>query len=156
MSSKGIEILRKYEEDYWETVTRARQSLPEGALPDFLASVKEVVIYDCPDGYLILRYREQTEKEFIVTHKSLVGWQPLLHQQKLYDQYGRESTRRFTLGLKEPDKLMGHFITISPEALKVGNLELCPKYLSATVIFGEPGDALSDGTKAAEADISQV
>ena len=65
MSSKGIEILRKYEEDYWKTVARARQSLPE-----CLASVKQVVIYDCPDGYLILRYREQTEKEFIVTRDS--------------------------------------------------------------------------------------
>lgn len=156
MSSKGIEILRKYEEDYWEKVTMARQSLPEGALPDFLASVKQVVIYDCPDGYLILRYREQTEKEFIVTHDSPVKWQQLLHEQKMYDQYGKESTLRVTFELKNPDKYMGLFISIRPEARKVGNLELCPKYLSAAVVVGEPGDALSDGTKAAEADISQV
>lgn len=153
MSSKGLDVLRKYEEGYWQTVAKARESLPSGVLPDFLASVQQVVIYDCENGYLILRYGEQTGDEFIITNASPIKWEELLHQQKLYDQYGNESTQRFTLKTKENVKTSGH-IDIVQTSIEKENLVLRPKWLSATIVFGEPGEDLSDGSKAAKSDIA--
>ncbi len=153
VSAKGLTVLRKYEEDYWQTVAKASEFLPEGALPDFITGVKQVFIYDCTDGYLILRYGEQKGNEFVLTLPSFIGWQTLLHQQKLYDQYGKESTRRLTLQMKEPAKFLGHFVSIAVESITREGLVLRPKYLSATIVVGEPGENLSDGHKTAKNDI---
>lgn len=153
MSNEGLNVLRTYEEDYWQTVAQAREFLPEGVLPYFLTRVQQVVIYDCIDGYLILRYGEREGKEFIITCYRSAGWQEVLHQQKLYDQYGRESTWRYTLRVKNPPKLMGHFVDISLQTIQRGRLILRPKHLSATVVFGEPSEDLSDGSERAKKDI---
>ncbi len=153
MGNKGLNILRKYEEEYWQTIAKGREFLPAGVLPDFLTTVQQVVIYDCTDGYLILRYGEREGNEFIITRDSTMKWQALLHQQKLYDQYGRESTQRLTLNTKEPSKFEGHSVSIAEPVISRGSLVLRPKYLSATIVVGEPGKDSSSGDEAAKKDI---
>lgn len=151
---KGLNIIRKYEEDYRQTMDKAGEFLPKEVLPDFPTSVQQIVIYDCTDGYLILRYSKREGSKFIITRRSSINWQELLHQQKLYDEYGRESTQRFTLKIKEPTKFKGHFISISrPLIMLRGGLKLRPKYLSATIVVGEPGEDLSHGDEDAKNDI---
>lgn len=154
MGNKGQNILRKYEEDYWQTVSKAREFLPEGVLTGFLTDVKQVIIYDCTNGCLVLRYREQLENNFIISRHRSMTWEELLHQQKLYDQYGRESTQRFTLKMKEPSKFLGHFVSIAEPTVMRGHLVLRPKYLSATIVVGgEPREEISNGCEAAKKDI---
>jgi hypothetical protein len=149
MGNKGLGVLRKYEEDYWQTVTKGRGFLPEGVLPNFLTDVRQVFIYDCPDGYLILRYGERKEKEFVIMLGSSSDWKALLLQQKLYDQYGRESTQRFTLQMKEPAKFEGHAVSLAEPVIR----GLRPKWLSATIVVGEPGEDFSSGDETAKKDI---
>ena len=84
MSNEGLVFLRKYEQEYWQTITTGIQFLPTGYLPDFLAAVQQVVIHDCTDGYLILRFAEREGVEFIVTHYRSIRWKDLLHEQKLW------------------------------------------------------------------------
>ncbi len=156
MGNKGLNILREYEEEYWQTIAKGREFLPERVLPDFLTSIQQVVIYDCTDGYLILRYGEREGNEFIITHDSTMKWQALLHQQKLYDQHGSESTQRLTLKMKEPTKFEGHPVSIAEPAITRGGLVLRPKYLSATIVVGEPSEDFSDANKHAKKDIQTL
>lgn len=153
MGKKGLNVIREYEEEYWQTIAKGKEFLPEGILPDFLTAVQQVVIHDCMDGYLVLRYGEQEGNEFIITRDSSMKWQALLHQQKLYDQYGGESTWRATLQMEEPAKFAGHSVSIAELTIPRGGVILRPKWLSATIIVGEPGEDFSNGDEAAKKDI---
>ena len=153
MGNRGFNVLKEYEEQYWQTIAKGKEFLPKGVLTDSLTAVQQVVIYACMDGYLILRYGKREGNEFIITRDSSVEWQALLHQQKLYDQYGRESTQRFTLGMNEPAKFEGHSVSISEPVIRRGGLMLRPKYLSATIVVGEPRKDFPNGDETAKKDI---
>jgi hypothetical protein len=96
---------------------------------------------------------EQQGNEFVITRDSCIEWEALLHQQKLYDQHGRESSQRFTLKIKEPTKLLGHFISIAVPRIKRGTLVLYPKWLYATIIVGKPAKDFYNGDEATKKDI---
>ena len=149
----GLNVIRKYEEDYWQTVEKARELLPKEVLPNLLASVQQVVIYDCKDGYLILRYGESEGNKFIITRSSSIKWQELLHQQRLYDEYGKESTWRFTLQMKNHTKFRGHTISIAGLTIPRRGVILHPKWLSATTVVGEPRKDFPSGDEDAKNDI---
>ena len=153
MSKSGLRVLREYEQDYWETIASARDFVPDDVLPDFMTAVRQVIICSCTDGYLILRYPRREGTEFIVTRRSLTTWRELLHEQKLFDQGGRESTRRLTLKAKDPAKLRGHNLTIGGIVLRQGGLILRPLFLSATVVFDDPGDSFANARGTAQHDI---
>lgn len=156
MSNEGLIVLSKYEHEYWQTITAGIQFLPTGYLPDFLATVEQVVIHDCTDGYLILRFAEREGDAFIVTRYRSIGWKDLLHEQRLYDQNGRETTQRLTLQIRDPSKLQGHMVNLASAEVRRGVSILRPKWLSATIVVGEPGAVFNNAIQDAKRDVQTL
>jgi hypothetical protein len=153
MRRNGLDLLKKREEHYWWTINRAREFLNEKDLPRFLVAVQQVIIYRCTDGYLVLRYAERETGDFILTRHSSSTWTALLHEERLYDERGRESTRRLTLATDESTKFKGHSIDIAVEKLLIDGVILHPKWIWATVWVGEPRKDLCNGEELAKRDI---
>lgn len=156
MSNKGLIILKKYEHEYWRTITDGIQFLPTGYLPDFLAAVQQVVIHDCTDGYLILRFAEREGVEFIVTRHRSIRWRDLLWKQKLYDQNGRETTRRLTLQMGDPSKFQGGMVSLASIEWRRGVSIFHPKWISATIVEGEPEEDFPNPIQEAKRDIQTL
>jgi len=153
MSDEGLNFLKKYELKYWQTVTTGIQFLPTGHLPDSLFAVQQVVIHDCTDGYLILRFTEREGVEFIVTHYRSIRWKDLLHEQKLYDTNGRETTRRLTLQMGDTSKFQGHMVSLGSVEIHKGASVIRPKWLSATIVIGEPSEDIHNPIHNAKRDV---
>ncbi len=153
MSNEGLIFLRKYEQEYWQTITTGIQFLPARYLPDSLFAVQQVVIHDCTDGYLILRFAEREGVEFIVTHYRSIRWKDLLHEQKLYDNNGRETTQRLTLQMRDPSKFQGHMVSLGSTEVHRGASVIRPKWLSATIVVGEPDENFHNPIQDAKKDV---
>jgi len=153
MSNEGQIFLRKYEQEYRQTITIGSQFLPKGYLPSFLTAVQQVVIHDCTDGYLILRFTEREGAEFIVTHNHTIGWKDLLHEQKLYDKNERETTQRLTLKVKAPSKFQGHMFSLGSVEILRGASVVHPKWFSATIVMGEPEEDFHNPIEDAKRDV---
>ncbi len=156
MSDKGLIILKKHEQEYWRTIEDGIQFVPIGYLPDFLTLVQQVVIYDCTDGYLILRFAKREEVEFIVTRNRSISWQDLLSKQKMYDQNGRETTRRLTLHIRDPSKFQGEMVSLGSIEVRSGASIFRPKWISATVVEGEPKGNYPNPVQEAKRDIQTI
>ncbi len=153
MSNEGLVFLRKYEQEYWQTITTGIQFLPTRYLPDSLFAVQQVVIHDCTDGYLILRFAEREGVEFIVTHYRSIRWKDLLHEQKLYDNNGRETTQRLTLQMRDTSKFQGHMFSLGSVEIHRGASVFRPKWLSATIVVGEPNEDFHNPIDDAKRDV---
>jgi len=153
MSNKGLIILKKYEHGYWQTIADGIQFVPTGYLPDFLAAVRRVVIYDCTDGYLILRFAKREEAEFIVTRHRSITWQRLLAKQKMYDQNGRQTTQRLTLGMRDPSKWHGAMVSLGSIEVHRDVSIFRPEWISATIVEGEPEEGIHNPIHDAKRDI---
>lgn len=156
MSNEGLSLLKKYEQDYWQTIATGIQFLPAGYLHNFLAAIKQIVINDCTDGYLILRFAEREGAELIVTYESSLSWKDLLHEQKLYDSNEIETTQRLTLQMKDPSKFTGHMFTMASVEIRKDGSVVHPKWLSATIVVGEPGKDFDNPTDDAKRDIKTL
>lgn len=156
MSNKGLIILKKYEYEYWRTMADGVQFLPTGYLPDFLAAVQQVIIHDCTDGYLILRFAEREEVEFIVTRHRSISWQHLLAKQKIYDQNGRETTRRLTLAMGDRSKFQGGMVSLGSIEVISGVSKFRPKWISATIVEGEAEEDYPNPVQEAKRDIQTL
>jgi len=73
-------------------------------LPNLLTSVQQVVIYDCKDGYLILRYGESEGKEGKGIYPSSVDFTTDLHSLGQYIQEGERILFETVVSVTQPDK----------------------------------------------------
>lgn len=156
MSNNAVDFLKKYEQEYWQTIANGIQFLPKGYLPDFLANVKQIVIYDCIDGYLILRFPKQDGSEFVINRYRSIRWQDLLHEQKLYDLNGEETARRLTLQMKDTNKFQGHMLSLGSIEVRRGQSAYRPEWISATIVQGEPEERIHNPIQNAKRDIQTL
>lgn len=157
MSAEGVKYIAEYWSGYWQRIEEAKSFVPLEYMPEFLRSIKRIVVCDCRDGYVTLMYSGVGDME-ISSYRSTRRALDVFGSQELRDSNGNKPPRnlRFDVVIEGS----GSVHLAEPELI----LEQRPfgtqrrifrtAWLAAHIIVKqEPSESLVDPTAQAERDV---